>query len=399
VRVAHLVEDLQAVGGVPTYLGQLLPALASRGVESIILTADETLSFAGVRCLRVDTVGCDRADLTPAERSDLMRVLRELDADVAYAHVTRSAAVLETVAEQLPTVFYAHDYYPVCPGSMRYLHRSERFCAEGVGLRCFWRAYTERSTSRRPDRILHAYLRVKGWSDVWPALTRVLVASPFMADVLLADGVPPESLRIVPQCVELPEEEIGAEPDVDVVFIGRLVAAKGAHVLVRALAELEGVTASIAGDGPDRPALESLVADLGLRERVRFTGWISASERARLLASARVVAVPSLWEEPFGLVGIEALAAGVPVVASAVGGIPSWLEDGVCGILVPRADVSELAHALGLLVHDEHRRSALAAAAPGVAARFSIDRHLELLLPELHAAAAERSDGPAYALA
>jgi glycosyltransferase involved in cell wall biosynthesis len=94
-----------------------------------------------------------------------------------------------------------------------------------------------------------------------------------------------------------------------------------------------------------------------------------------------------LWDEPFGIVGLEALAAGVPVVASDVGGIPSWLVDGEAGLLVPRGDSDALAEKLGIVLRDDDAHRRLAEAAPDVVARFSIERHLELLLPELSAAA------------
>jgi glycosyltransferase involved in cell wall biosynthesis len=386
VRVVHLVEGLDAVGGVPTYLADLLPALRTEGIEGVVFTADHTTSFGGAPCVHVPAVGCDRAQLGARERADLASALSESGADLAYAHVTRSAALLDAVTEQVPTIFYAHDYYAVCPGSMRYLQNSERLCTEGVGLRCFRRAYTERCTNRRPDRIVRDYLRVKGWADIWPKLSRVFVASQFVADLLVADGVAAEAISVVPYFVATPPAESRATEN-DVVFIGRLVGPKGVEWLARALARLDGVTAVIAGDGPDRAALELMVSELGIAERVRFVGWISPASRQHLLETSKIAVVPSLWDEPFGIVGIEALAAGVPVVGGAVGGIPSWLEDGVTGSLVPRGDVGALAAALGRLLTDEQLRESYSGAARASAARFSLKRHLELLLPELRAAA------------
>jgi glycosyltransferase involved in cell wall biosynthesis len=390
VRVAHLVEGLDAVGGVPTYLAQLLPALSENGVDNVVLTGDSTREFAGAACINVPAIASDHARLGGADRMALTAALRESRADVAYAHITRNPDVLRVVSEHMPAIFFAHDYYSVCPGSMRYLHRSERFCTEGVGLRCFARAYSERCTNRRPDRTLRGYRRVKGWTAAWPTLARVLTASQFVADVLAADGVPASSLRVVPYFVEAHPVRPPGELSNHVLFIGRLVAAKGVHVLLRALAQVDGASAVIAGDGPDRAALERLATVLGVAARVRFVGWVSATERDRLFASSRVLVVPSLWDEPFGIVGIEALAAGVPVVATEVGGIPSWLDDDA-GVLVPPGDADALARALVSVVADANRRAELAARGPGAAARFSVERHLELLIPELEAVAASRA--------
>jgi glycosyltransferase involved in cell wall biosynthesis len=171
----------------------------------------------------------------------------------------------------------------------------------------------------------------------------------------------------------------------DVLYLGRLIPSKGVDVLLRALARVDGVSAVIAGEGPGRDQLVELATQLGVSSRVEFVGWVSADERARLLAGARLLAVPSLWDEAFGIVGVEALAAGVPVVASAVGGIPSWLTDGRAGLLFPRNDDAALAAAVRRILDDPAFEAELRAHAPAEAARFSVDRHLDALLGEFRA--------------
>jgi glycosyltransferase involved in cell wall biosynthesis len=100
--------------------------------------------------------------------------------------------------------------------------------------------------------------------------------------------------------------------------------------------------------------------------------------------------MPSLWDEPFGIVGLEALAAGVPVVASDVGGIPSWLEPGDCGELVGRGKVGDLADALGRILADTSLRDRCRAAGPLRAAEFSLDRHVTQLEAVFDASARPR---------
>lgn len=383
MRVAHLVERPADIGGVPTYLSRLIPALAEAGVDSVFCTGDASLDvLAGAACVYSDAIATDGATIDAHERDRLLSSVGGVGADVIYVHHVRNPAVVAAVADLAPVVFYAHDYYPVCPGSMRYLQRSERLCVEGPGLRCFWRAYTERSTNRRPDRLLDAYARVMGWRDVWDRLARVFVASPFVAELLEHDGIAHDRLRTIPLFTEqLPVEPATVEQDV--LFLGRLVAPKGAGVLLHAVAELDGVTVAIAGDGPARGDLERLASRLGLDDRVRFLGWTSPDDRSRLFSGSRVVAVPSLWDEPFGIVGIEALAAGIPVVGSAVGGIPSWLTDGEGGLLVPRGDAKALAAALSTLLSEPDRWTEQRERAMRAASRFTLAAHIDLLLGEL----------------
>jgi glycosyltransferase involved in cell wall biosynthesis len=105
------------------------------------------------------------------------------------------------------------------------------------------------------------------------------------------------------------------------------------------------------------------------------------------LANASVVVVPSLWPEPFGLVGIEALAAGRPAVGSSTGGIGDWLEHGVSGLCVAPGDAPALARALNELLADPDRQRVMGIAGrEAVAQRFSPDRHLAALLEGYRAA-------------
>src|SRR5205085_9699285 len=93
-----------------------------------------------------------------------------------------------------------------------------------------------------------------------------------------------------------------------VLFAGRIVAPKGLAVRVRAARDVEAEF-SICGDGPRRAAMERLAARLRVADRFSFAGWLGPEDLARELAQASLAAVPSLWPEPFGLVGIEAFAA------------------------------------------------------------------------------------------
>jgi glycosyltransferase involved in cell wall biosynthesis len=136
----------------------------------------------------------------------------------------------------------------------------------------------------------------------------------------------------------------------NVLFVGRLEAVKGVDTLLRAVAlaagQVDGLSVTIAGDGEDRSRLEKMSSDLGLDQTVQFCGWLSREEVAVCYAQAEIVAIPSVWPETLASVGVEALAAGRPVVASDVGGIPEVVADGVTGRLVRRRDARMLADAL-----------------------------------------------------
>lgn len=146
------------------------------------------------------------------------------------------------------------------------------------------------------------------------------------------------------------------EGDGDLLFVGRLRLRKGVEVLLEAMtrlgrrSDLPGPPALlVAGDGEHRRALERRARELGLNDRVRFLGRRSPQQVQQLLARCRALVVPSIYEG-MPLVVLEAMAAGKPVVASAVSGIPEVVLDGETGWLVPPEDPETLAAALAEVV-------------------------------------------------
>ncbi len=158
-----------------------------------------------------------------------------------------------------------------------------------------------------------------------------------------------------------------------VIALGRLVPNKGFDLLVKAFAgiahEHPGLGLVIAGDGPQRNALAAQAQSLGVSDRVLLTGWLDRSQVAATLARADVFALPSRLE-PFGVVVLEAMRAGVPVVASIRGGVGDWVQDEVQALLVDPEQVPDLAHALSRLLRDPALSERLVEAGRSHVARF-----------------------------
>jgi glycosyltransferase involved in cell wall biosynthesis len=137
-------------------------------------------------------------------------------------------------------------------------------------------------------------------------------------------------------------------------FVGRLVERKGVHVLIEAVGELQrkySVALEIVGDGPDRPQLEAIVVSRELSDLIRFHGAISAEQLELQYLQCDAFVLPAIVDskgdtEGLGVVLIEALSNGKPVIASDVGGIPDIVQDGRTGLLVPPGDVGALAQAI-----------------------------------------------------
>jgi glycosyltransferase involved in cell wall biosynthesis len=139
-----------------------------------------------------------------------------------------------------------------------------------------------------------------------------------------------------------------------ILFVGQLIRGKGVDILLEALARVQApFECLILGDGSHRAFCENLCRKLGLGDRVHFCGLIKSQELVKYYLECSVALVSSVWPEPFGMVGPEAMRHGLPVVAFDVGGISEWLMDGVNGYLVPRMDRARFAARVQELLLDK----------------------------------------------
>jgi glycogen(starch) synthase len=139
-------------------------------------------------------------------------------------------------------------------------------------------------------------------------------------------------------------------------YAGRLVYEKGVQHLVGAVPRLRerhpGLRVVIAGDGPYRTELQEETSRLGLHDAVSFPGFLGVAELPAVLAATNATVVPSLYE-PFGMVALEAAAAGAPLAVAATGGLAEIVEPGVTGVTFPHSDPDALADAVGTLLTDQ----------------------------------------------
>lgn len=190
---------------------------------------------------------------------------------------------------------------------------------------------------------------------------------------VVPSGVPTQALRAAAPPREEARARLGLPPEAYVVAgIGRLVPIKGFDLLVEALAEVAARVPDthvlLIGEGAEREALEARAAELGVAERLHITG--SVTDVIGRLAGADVLAAPSR-NEGMGRVLVEAMALGLPVVGTRVGGIADVILDNECGLLVPSDDASALANALIALGRDPALRAKLGAGARPRAEAFS----------------------------
>jgi glycosyltransferase involved in cell wall biosynthesis len=155
------------------------------------------------------------------------------------------------------------------------------------------------------------------------------------------------------------------------VFVGRLTVQKALEVAIEAITLVPGARLIIVGDGPDRDRLEAVVRDSGAADRFDFRGSLPREDALALVAGSEAALLTSAWEN-FPHSAVEALAAGVPVVSTAVGGVPEIVSNEINGLLCPSGDVAGVAVALTRILQEAGLRDRLAAACRPSVAHLSV---------------------------
>jgi len=286
----------------------------------------------------------------------LARVLDEFQPDIVHLHNIRyhlSASITRLLRDRhIPTVQTLHDYGSICPA--HHLFRAGEVCK-----RCprygLWAAPLSRCMF---GSVLRSGLGAlaEGW-DRWGGYTADAVGaficpSRFLLKKLAADGM--SHLVYLPHFVSIPAELAKGDGDY-ILYLGRLDCEKGADLLLQALQHLHAIRVMIAGTGEMETELRKMATDLGLAKRVDFLGLVGDAEVAELLNHCLMLVFPSRVYENAPLAIYEALAAGVPVIASSPGGAAELV--GNCGVTFPAGDVRALAAAIGDLLQSPQLRA------------------------------------------
>ncbi|PRR74857.1 1,4-alpha-glucan branching protein domain-containing protein [Neomoorella humiferrea] len=182
------------------------------------------------------------------------------------------------------------------------------------------------------------------------AADRIICCSRYMAaEVQSLFKQPAGKIKVIPNAVRPVQVQPVAGDRQVILYVGRLVIEKGVQVLIAAFARLlkfyPRAELIIAGRGPYEGELIALAVNLGIGGKVRFLGFVTEEERNKLLGQSTVAVFPSLYE-PFGIVALEAMSAGVPVIVSRTGGLAEIVEDGVTGLAFTPGDPDDLLRCL-----------------------------------------------------
>ena len=330
------------IGGAEIYLSLAIPWLARRGHDvALLYECPEEPPSATIDPTELDIPRWCSEQL--GSHTTLQRV-REWTPDIVYSHGLAANTLEEELVSHFPVVLHAHNYYygTCLTGSKRHAFPSARPCRRRFGAACLVLHYPRRCGGLDPATMVRSYYTQKQRRARLPRYRSVIVASSHMASEYVRHGVASTRLHRLPYPVT-PQNDAGSHSHATsspskLLFISRLTDLKGGTHLIRAMraasdALTRTLTLSIAGTGPEQPALEALAKRLDVP--ATFYGWVRGLDRHRLFQESDLLAIPSVWPEPFGIVGIEAATYGIPSVGYGVGGIVDWLEPGVTGELAP----------------------------------------------------------------
>lgn len=352
MRVLLITDWNSDAGGAETYIMMLRDFLRATGDEVRLLACGATFDDELLPEERV--YGSDRKSaqaflqiVNPFAVARVRAVIREFRPEVAFvSHFAYhfSPAVFAPL-RGIPVVVSVMDYKSICPIGSKLLP-DDTLCSVRAGLVCRRNGCVTFPHWLR-DRPRYALI-----SAAMTHADRIVCPSRWIQAVLAASGIRADH---VPLAVLPPGATFHRAPSASPVFLycGRLSREKGVSLLLRAFARVHAAVPDarlrIVGDGPQLASLRTLAESLALADAVAFTGKVAHRSVESQLTDVWSLVAPSLWGEPFGLAAVEAIVRGVPVIASAIGGLAENVEQDAGGLLFANGNEDELTACIRLV--------------------------------------------------
>jgi len=342
MRLLFVHQNFGAFGGAETNIQITADELLQRGHTVALLHAAETDRNADSWKRTFST----RFPLPANGRLNaIASALDSFAPDIIYFHTLPDVCVLEALLDSsLPVIRMVHDHSLYCLRSYKYNPLTRAVCHRSASLYCAFPCMAPIARNRSGAFPLKwsGFAAHRKELDLSKRCEAFIVYSEYSKAELVNNGFDPQRIHIhVPmRCWENAPTSSFSKRNL-ILFAGQIIRGKGVDQLLKALTKVSvPFECMILGDGNHRRYCQRLCARLNLADRVQFRGFIPPDELQRFYLDASVFAVPSVWPEPFGMVGPEAMLYGLPVVGFDAGGIREWLIHGENGFLAPWMDTS-----------------------------------------------------------
>ena len=367
MRILYCNKYDYPFSGTESYLFDLMQRLDERGHETALFSMNHgsPSAFAG-RSYRIPYVNFKDPNASFLQKvkmaahalysTSARRAIRDCIADFApdlahirgiYHHLSPSI-LWELKRQGVPVLYHLNDFKMLCPTYNFVAHdKACDVCRRGA----FYHVVTEGcyAGARSSTIVLAAEAYLHKWLRTYQTCVDLFLApSEFVRDKLIGAGLPAERIAVLPHFQALPDAGQLANDEGYLLYFGRLSPEKGVDDLLHALVREPHIPVVIAGDGPERPRLESLARNLNLN-RVLFAGMVQGEKLQKLIAGCCFSLFPSHAYETLGKSILESYAYGRPVIASDLGSRRELVEHGVTGLLYSPGDYGQLAHSIGLL--------------------------------------------------
>lgn len=343
------------VGGAEVFIERAASALSRRGHDVGIMVELECDAAEQA----IDWPATAPPAFIARSPADVTQIIHEFAADVVYVNGLLDPAIEHAAVDDAPrAVLSAHGYYGACISGTKTWQRTltgPRVCTKKFDSTCLLHYAPHGCGGLHPIRLARDYALQRARREMLPRYDAVIVHSEHMRQEYERLGMKATCIHHPPPiwpASEIRERETRLPTDaIRLAFVGRTERLKGGPELLRA-ADLvaralgQRVRVEFAGDGPDLDAWKSLARRYAKNVEARFLGKLGKPGLAELFARVDLLVVPSIWPEPYGMVGLEAAAFGAPSVAFDVGGIRDWLSDRETGKLARAPSVRSLARAI-----------------------------------------------------
>jgi glycosyltransferase involved in cell wall biosynthesis len=290
---------------------------------------------------------------------DVRRALCAFQPDAVYVHKMSVLEVLQGLVDSgTPLVHMVHDHDIYCMKSYKYFYLSREICTRAASPYCVFGcgAFVARNRNGGFPLKYVSYRAKRREIELNRKFHRMIVVTRYMREELLRNGFDSNRIEILAPAPRMGDPSIRSSfSDRNlIIYAGQLIRGKGVDVLLRALALVrEPFECIILGDGNHAAYCRKLCRRLGLDNRVRFLGFIPQEELIQHYRECSLVAISSVWPEPYATIGVEVSRYALPIVAFDVGGLRDWLTDGENGFLVPSMNTELYARRIERLLTDK----------------------------------------------